>query len=190
MSKAIIFNASPRPKGNCAAIASRMEEELAEKGFDVRRVDFRTATIGYCKGCDACKRHDEPWCVQKDDMGALLPELDAADCLVMLTPIYWGDITAQAKTFVDRMYAFFAPAKESMTVATKFGKKVAVVTTSGSMPVEAVAEKTQAVINSLGIAGYTEGRSLSLNQLNVPGAVNDSEEYLAEVDELVGWLSE
>ena len=77
-----------------------------------------------------------------------------------------------------------------MTVATKFGKKVAVVTTSGSMPEEAVAEKTQAVINSLGIAGYTEGRSLSLNQLNVPGAVNDSEEYLAEVDELVGWLSE
>ena len=53
MSKAIIFNASPRPKGNCAAIASRMEEELAANGFDVRRIDFHTATIGYCKGCDA-----------------------------------------------------------------------------------------------------------------------------------------
>jgi len=187
MKKIIIVNTSPRPKSNGLVIANRLQEKLGDA--EVKLVDFRTADINYCKGCDACMKHDEPWCVQKDDMAALLPELDACDALVMITPVYWGTISAQAKTFVDRFYAFFNPAKENMTVATKFGKKTAVITTDGSTPIEAAEAEGQKYADAFGIAGFTENKVLSLTGLNVPGAVAENAADMAQVDELAAWLN-
>ncbi|PXV91140.1 NADPH-dependent FMN reductase [Lachnotalea glycerini] len=45
-------------------------------------------------------------CIQKDDMNELLVDLDQADMLVLASPIYWFDVSAQMKCFIDRMYAF------------------------------------------------------------------------------------
>jgi multimeric flavodoxin WrbA len=44
-------------------------------------------------------------CVIKDDMQILYPKLKEADAVVIASPIYWFNISAQTKLFIDRCYA-------------------------------------------------------------------------------------
>jgi multimeric flavodoxin WrbA len=39
-------------------------------------------------------------------MSHLLKDIEVTDMLVLASPIYWFDVSAQTKAFVDRMYAF------------------------------------------------------------------------------------
>lgn len=187
MKKVIIVNTSPRPKGNCKVVADRLVSELGEA--DVNLVTFRDKDINYCMGCDACKHKDTVGCVQKDDMAALLPELDACDALVLLSPIYWDDMSAQAKTFVDRLYAFFNPAKEHMTVATKFGKKIAIITTNGGGdPAPYAAKMRKLADGGMKVAGFTESQVLAFGGVNEPGSVTKNADDMKQVDDLAKWL--
>lgn len=188
MEKIIIMNTSPRAKGNCAALAERLQNELQGAGAQVETIAFKDANINYCQGCNACMKHDTVWCMQKDDMAELLPRLDECDGLIVLSPIYFGEPTAQAKTVIDRMYAFFNPAKDNMTVATKFGKKVVAITTCGGSPIELAEEKAKTIASVFGIAGFTESKFLGFNGLNVPGSIAENAEALAKVDEIAQWM--
>lgn len=39
-------------------------------------------------------------------MNGILTDLDQSDMLVLASPIYWFDVSAQTKCMIDRMYAF------------------------------------------------------------------------------------
>lgn len=179
-----IINTSPRPQANCKAIAKRIADQLP----NAQIVDFKESTINYCQGCNACMAKDEAWCIQGDDWATLIPQLETCDGVVLLTPIYFGDITAQAKTVIDRLYAWFNPAKENATVAKKFGKKVAVITTNGGGPKELAEQKAQAAAGAFKVAGFTESKVLSLVGLNVPESILENDGFLAQVDEVAAWL--
>jgi len=43
-------------------------------------------------------------CVIKDDMQSLYPKLRSADAIVIASPIYWFNFSAQTKLFMDRWY--------------------------------------------------------------------------------------
>jgi multimeric flavodoxin WrbA len=55
-----------------------------------------------CPGCDKCKNDGES-CVIEDDMLDLYGEVVAADVIIFSTPIYWWNMSAQLKTFLDRL---------------------------------------------------------------------------------------
>ncbi|MBQ2326692.1 MAG: flavodoxin family protein, partial [Clostridia bacterium] len=46
-------------------------------------------------------------CSQKDDMIPLYDEIEKADMIVLASPIYFWQITAQTKAVIDRMYALY-----------------------------------------------------------------------------------
>lgn len=187
MKKIIIVNASPRPKGNCGTIANRLVDQLDDA--EVELVLFRNKDINYCKACDACKRMDALGCAQKDDMTALLPDIDNCDALVLLSPIYWNDLSAQAKTFVDRFYAFVNPAQKNMSAASKFGKKIAIITTNGTGDPAFYAEKSQALADGgMGAAGFTESKVLAFGGISEPGSAAENADYMQKVDDLAKWL--
>lgn len=185
----IVINTSPRPKGNCSFAASRLVGRIEAAGSEAVLVDFRQKDMNFCIGCDACMKHDQVWCVQKDDMTELLPRLDTCDGVVFLSPVYWYSISAQAKVIIDRLYAFFNPGKSNMTVASKSGKKVGIIMTSGSMPeasMDSVMDTT--VAGAFGVAGFTESETLLFNGLNVPGSIAQDEAKLAKIDRMGDWL--
>jgi multimeric flavodoxin WrbA len=186
MKKAIIINTTPRKGGNCSVLADKIASGLS--GYDVKRVDFQSAKINYCVACEWCKKQDTPKCVQKDDMAALVPELDACDAVVLLAPIYYNELSAQAKTVVDRLYPFFNPAREGMTTATKTGKKAAVVVTSGQ-PTGVYLEYADNIAGEFAICGFTDKKALALGNGAVPGQILDDKDAAAKVDELVAWLN-
>lgn len=177
MKKIIIVDTTYHASGTSAAIAAQLAEALS--GAEVERFSLTEKTVNPCLGCNACKAKDFPSCVQKDDMAALLERIDQCDAFVLTAPIYFGAIAGQAKTFVDRLYAFYNPGKPGMSVATKGGKKLAVVCTCAA-PAETYLPHAQTLANTLGILGAAENKALVLNPGTEAEPVADLAKWLAE----------
>jgi len=189
MKKVILVNASPRAKGNCVDALNIIAENI--KDAEVEIFDLNKNTCNPCKACNACKMKETVNCIQKDDMAALLPKLDTCDALVVASPIYFGMVTAPAKAFLDRCYPFFNPTKENMTIATKFGKKVAIIVTAGSGPIDVYAKHAEDYCK-FGVAGFTQSKILSFNsaKCGMMGKIFADDAEAKQIKELAAWLSE
>jgi multimeric flavodoxin WrbA len=166
-------------------LAKRIAVGLADASINF--VDFKDANNNYCQGCDWCKKQDTPHCVQKDDMGALVEQMDSCDALILLAPIYYGELCAQAKTFVDRSYPFYNPAKPNMSIATKGDKKFALITTCGG-PGSAYQDYDENLAKTFAVCGFTQQKALSLGNGSTPGGIAQDADAIAQLNELITWL--
>jgi len=78
-----------------------------ENGAETKAINLAKLEIKPCKACYACK--EEGICVIDDEMQPLYDEIQAADAIVIGSPIYMWEITAQTKLFVDRLMSFIKP---------------------------------------------------------------------------------
>lgn len=106
--KIIGFNASPRKEGNTAWTVNKILEGAKEQGAETKAWNFSDLDIKPCRSCYGCKQ-GERGCIINDDMQKLYNELAQADALVLGSPVYMGQMSAQAKIFTDRLYAQFSP---------------------------------------------------------------------------------
>lgn len=99
---------SPRPKGNSAVLADAFCDAAEQGGASVRRVLLNELHYKGCQACFACKKsHDR--CVVQDDLADVLEAARQAQCLVLATPVYYGDVSSQLKGFIDRTFSFLVP---------------------------------------------------------------------------------
>ena len=101
--KIIALQGSPRVGGNCDVLMDEMIKGAEENGHEVVKYYLEKQDIAACKACMYCAEHGE--CVRGDDGNKIIDELVAADGVIFATPIYYGQMTAQAKTIIDRFYA-------------------------------------------------------------------------------------
>jgi len=106
--KVMGFIASPRKEGNTAWIVNKILEGAKEEGAETQSWYFSDLDIKPCRGCFGCHKGDHG-CVINDDMQKLYKALEHADALVLGSPIYMGQMSAQAKIFTDRLFARFSP---------------------------------------------------------------------------------
>ncbi len=98
---------SPNINGNTAKLVNAILDGAAENGAD--KVIYNLASLNI-KGCDACRRCQESGCcIIDDDMQKLYKEIQTADAVVLGSPVYMWQMTAQTKLFVDRLTAFLKP---------------------------------------------------------------------------------
>jgi len=97
---------SPRKDGNTSKILETYLQgvKAAYRDADVTIVYPNEEDIKPCMGCNACKGGSPKKCIIDDDMKQYYPKLNEADVIVLATPVYWFNMTAQIKTFIDRMY--------------------------------------------------------------------------------------
>jgi multimeric flavodoxin WrbA len=103
--KIMIIQGSPRKNGNTATLSKAVAAEAEKNGAQVESVFLSNLNINPCNACDHCQKDNSDGCILKDDMTALYPKLEEADSIVFATPVYWFNMTAQIKTFIDRLYA-------------------------------------------------------------------------------------
>lgn len=101
------INASPRKNANTQTLVEAVLSGASEKGAETRLVNLRELNLNGCLGCEGCKKQLGK-CVQKDDVTPLLQEMTTYDAIVMGTPVYWYQVSAQFKMLVDRLYSFMA----------------------------------------------------------------------------------
>ncbi len=101
MLKVVGIVGSPRNGGNTEYMVNYTLNELKMQGFETELVKLHDKNINYCVGCDECKKTNE--CVIKDDMQELTKKLLDADGIIMSSPVYFGNMTGLAKSFIDRL---------------------------------------------------------------------------------------
>ncbi len=98
---------SPKVDGNTSKLVNAVLEGAAEKGAETVVYNLASLDIKGCNACGRCREHG--CCVIDDDMQKLYREIQAADVLVLGSPVYMWQMTAQTKLFIDRMTAFLKP---------------------------------------------------------------------------------
>ncbi len=106
--KIVTLLGSPRSKGNSTAIARRITETAEKLGAETRTFELNRLAYRGCQGCYACKKGLDR-CVQKDDLTEVLSAVSEADAVVLASPVYFGDVTAQLKGFIDRSFSYLKP---------------------------------------------------------------------------------
>lgn len=105
--KALIVNGSPRPDGTSASIAKDLGASLAGQGLEVTSFDLGSLRIGGCRECFSCRHDKTDGCAARDDLSEILELAKATDLLVVSTPVFFGDVSAQIKCFIDRTWSYF-----------------------------------------------------------------------------------
>jgi multimeric flavodoxin WrbA len=125
MSKTVlILKGSPRERGNSSVLADQLEAGAKSAGAVVESIYLHGLDIRACDACDLCE--EGAGCVIQDDMQDLYPKIEAADAIVLASPVYWFTFSAQMKLCIDRCYAYQASGWKEMQ-----GKKYALILTYG-----------------------------------------------------------
>ncbi|MCF7918407.1 MAG: flavodoxin family protein [Candidatus Cloacimonetes bacterium] len=98
---------SPHKNGNTALLLSAYLSGVLDAHPDavIKNVILADLNIAPCNACNACKNADDSKCILEDDMSLLYVCVEKSDVLIFATPIYWWNMTAQMKTYIDRLYA-------------------------------------------------------------------------------------
>jgi multimeric flavodoxin WrbA len=97
---------SPRRGGNSDALLDACAEGARAAGADVDLLVVAAAGIGPCTGCNGCSAQGE--CIVLDGMQAIYPRIDAADAIVVATPVYFATVPAVLKALYDRCQRYWA----------------------------------------------------------------------------------
>ena len=99
---------SPRSGKNSATIATSFTATAAQLGAEIHTFELNKLNYRGCQGCYACKQHLDH-CILQDDLTQVLNAVQAADLVLLASPVYYGDVTAQLKGFVDRAFSYLVP---------------------------------------------------------------------------------
>ena len=128
--KIIGFVASPRKNGNTAWTVNQILEGAKDSGNETFIWYSSDLDINPCKGCLGCVQGDR--CIINDDMQEIYNALENADAIVLGSPIYMGQMTAQAKIFTDRLFAQITPRFSPHFKEENAGKMMVLAFTQGN----------------------------------------------------------
>lgn len=128
--KVIGFVASPRKNGSTAWTVNQILDGAKASGNETHIWYSGDLDIKPCQGCLGCVQGNG--CVVGDDMQELYTALKNADAIVLGSPIYMGQMTAQAKIFTDRLFAQISPRFSPHFKEENAGKKLVLAFTQGN----------------------------------------------------------
>jgi multimeric flavodoxin WrbA len=128
--KVVVVSASPNTDGLTAACAKAAVQGVREAGGQAEEVRLNDLDVGKCSACDngwgPCRSQHE--CQVVDDFQALHLRLAQSDGYVLVTPVYWWEMSESAKAFTDRLRRCEATAGEASKLS---GKPVIAVAAAG-----------------------------------------------------------
>jgi multimeric flavodoxin WrbA len=100
---AIAINGSPRKGGNTEILLRKVLEPLADAGWDTEFVQLGGKPIRGCRACYQCFKAKNSRCGQKDVLfDACLEKMIRADAIILGSPTYFTDVSAEMKALLDR----------------------------------------------------------------------------------------
>ena len=101
--KALAINGSPRKGGNTEILLRKALEPIAAAGHNTEYVQVGGTRIRGCTACGACGRLKNKRCVIEDDIFNLaFAKMLEADAILIGSPVYFADVTAETKALIDR----------------------------------------------------------------------------------------
>jgi multimeric flavodoxin WrbA len=101
--KVVAFNGSARKDGNTAILIRHMLKELEREGIETEMVQFAGQTIRGCIACYRCFEQKDGHCgLPGDIINDCIDKMVEADGIVIGSPTYFADVSAETKAFIDR----------------------------------------------------------------------------------------
>ena len=102
MSKVILLNGSAHQHGCTATALDEMIKVFEEEGIETELIQVGTKDIRGCIACGKCSEAGR--CVFDDLVNEVAPKLEAADGLVVGSPVYYGSPNGTILSFMDRLF--------------------------------------------------------------------------------------
>jgi multimeric flavodoxin WrbA len=100
--KVLMINGSPRINGATAKALKEMEKVFEEQKVEVEIVNVGTMSVRGCIACGSCYKTGK--CAIDDIVNELAPKLEAADGLVVASPVYYASANATIIAVLDRLF--------------------------------------------------------------------------------------
>ncbi len=104
--KIVAIVGSPRPTGNTNYLVDQALQEAAIHGCETEKIMLSQYRVNPCLGHEDCASFSA--CKQKDDALWILEKFSTADGIILATPVYYYNVTAQMKAFIDRNYFLYS----------------------------------------------------------------------------------
>ncbi len=177
--KILGINTSPREVSNAKIALEKALDVAKAEGAEVELIDSNKLNITACQGDNYCKAH-EGKCAIDDDMTQVYKAIEEADGIIFAIPVYFFDVNAQMKLVIDRLYSYF-----QFPFAETYGtKKVSFIITQGTPDPEAFKSTLEVQFGAFKFLGFELQDLVVLTDNNVPGAINDKEDQLAQAEEV------
>lgn len=130
--KVVAFNGSARKGGNTAILVERVAEELEKEGIATEMVQLAGEKIRGCTACRGCIENKDRRCTIEDDVvNDCIAKMIEADGIILASPTYFADISAEMKALIDR--AGFVARVNGEIFRRKVGAAVVAVRRAGAI---------------------------------------------------------
>ncbi|MDR0468783.1 MAG: flavodoxin family protein [Peptococcaceae bacterium] len=102
-----ISGAGNKTRNTATMLKSALDGAMSIPGATGETVCLYDLNFRGCIGCHSCKLLEEGklgHCAMRDDLTPVLEKAIAADVLLIGSPIYYGDITGETRSFLERYY--------------------------------------------------------------------------------------
>lgn len=130
MPKVVIFNGSPRKNGCTSKLLKEVKKGAESKGAETIVFDLNNSRIKGCQGCLYCRENDG--CATQDYLQPMYKDIAQADAVVFGSPIYYYQISGQAKIWLDRTFPMIGGTSSSSFKPRYSGKKILTVFSQGN----------------------------------------------------------
>ncbi len=100
--KVLIINGSPHENGNTAIAINEMIKVFDKNGISTEVLHIGTQDIRGCIACNSCAQNGK--CAFDDAVNEAAPKFEAADGLVVASPVYYASANATLIAFLDRLF--------------------------------------------------------------------------------------
>lgn len=100
--KVLLINGSPKVKGNTAFALEQMAEVFADQGIETEIIHVGNQVIRGCIACGSCYKTGK--CVFDDMVNEVALKFEAADGIVLGSPVYYASANATLIAFLDRIF--------------------------------------------------------------------------------------
>lgn len=130
---------SYRMGGSTESAVEAVLEGARARGAETHTFHLREQQIEFCKNCRACTQTpgaERGRCGQKDDLEAMLKEIEAADAVVLGSPVNYYNVTAIFRRFLERLlgFAYWPWGQNAPKLRTKARNRRAVLVASSAAP--------------------------------------------------------
>ena len=120
----LYISGSPRKNSNTDVLLNKLLKMTG--GKFIKLVDY---DIKPCKSCWACQKSGK--CIINDDMSnKIIPLLLECDCMILGSPVYFNNVSAQLKSFIDRTWCIKGKLRNkiggTIVVGRKYGAESAI----------------------------------------------------------------
>jgi multimeric flavodoxin WrbA len=100
--KVLLINGSPRANGNTALALSEMAKVFEQEGIEAETIHIGNRDIRGCVACNRCAKLGK--CAFDDAVNEVAPKFEAADGIVVGSPVYYAGPNATVQAFLDRLF--------------------------------------------------------------------------------------